>query len=102
MGLEPEGVPTAENRGIREILEVIDFLEALVETAIELSIDGVGLLDILGLVRDDEIQQTVGPALKGSTNIPAEVADLSSTEVRRLANRMWSFGWSIWDTLTDF
>ena len=102
MDLRLHEPPTSENRGIREIMEVIDFLEAFTETAIELSIDGIGILDLVSLLRDDEILATAGPALKGATNIPAEVADLSSNEIKTLATRLWDFGWALWDTLTDF
>lgn len=92
--------PSGSQVGIKDIKEVIIFTFALAEMTVEVLEDGLGLLDVLDVFRADEVRQEFGPAVRGAGDIPREVADLSSKEMKILADLIWEESWELWNTIS--
>ena len=95
---EPEDGPRA--RGIKDLMEIIAFIEALSEVVIEAIADGISPLDVIGVFGDEELREAVGPAVRDVSDVPMEAADLSAAEIKRLLGRLNDMAFSLYDTLT--
>lgn len=87
--------------GIEEIKELIIFVFILAEVTIEVLEDGLGLLDVLEVLKDEELRESFGPAIGGVDEVPEEVADLSWTETKEIADLIWEESWSLWHTISQ-
>jgi hypothetical protein len=86
--------------GIKDLMEIIVFVEALAETVIEAIADGISPLDVIGVFGDEELREAVGPAVRDVSDVPMEVTDLSAAEIKRLIDRLTSMAFTLYDTLT--
>lgn len=66
--------------GVKNILEVIYFIFALIYVALTAVSNGVQITDALILFGDDDVREHFTPALMDSDEIPMEIADLSVKE----------------------
>lgn len=98
---EPPKGAAKEKVGIKELKELILFVFAIAELTVEVVGDGIGLLDIFEVLRDDDVREKFGPAVRGTGEVPAEVADLSTGEMKELADLMWHEAWSLWESITS-
>lgn len=98
---EPPPGAAKQKVGIKEIKELILFVFALAELTVEVVGDGIGLMDILDVIRDDEVRKKFGPAVRGVDEIPAEVADLSTQEMKQIADLLWHEAWSLWESISS-
>jgi len=98
--LEPPPAAQKEKHGIKEMLEVIIFVESLGEVILENVLDGVSPFDIIPIVRDEDVTSQFSPALTGTAKIKDEFEDLSAAEIRRLTERIFKMGWNLFDAVT--
>lgn len=83
--------PTEEERqeGIADLKEVIAFGITLTATALRIAGDGFGPLDVIDVLRADDLREAFGPAVDDISDVPGEIADLSVREGIRLADFAW-------------
>lgn len=73
-----------EKLDIKDTKEMLDFVMAVVQASVDAAADGkFGLGDIIRFCR---VLPKLGPALRGSGNIRAELADLSEEEKKELGD----------------
>lgn len=91
-----------EERGIQELMDIIDAMEALGLTLIrEVKEDGLQYTDLFQVPLNKDLRSKVVEAFRDSEKIPAEVEDLSRNERRALIHRAVDMVHNIEEALTE-
>jgi len=77
----------SEDHGIRNLLELLVLVEALVVTAIDVLRDGLSPLDVLDVFRAKDLREAIPDAFEGIGKVDDEALDLSVDEVFTLLRR---------------
>jgi hypothetical protein len=80
----------AERAGVKELTDVLTFSVALAGVIVETVGDGIGPLDVLDLLRDEDLRESLAPMLDGISDVPDEAADLSFREINDLIQHVTS------------
>jgi len=88
MSTQEERIENMEGgRGIKETLEILEFLEEAASKGIEVTKDGVQpMSDLTSVLSDSDLRQKFMTAFSGVKDVPEEVEDLQPEEIRELVH----------------
>ena len=88
MSTQKERIENMEGgRGIKETLEILEFLEEAASKGIEVTKDGVQpMSDLTSVLSDSDLRQKFMTAFSGVKDVPEEVEDLQPEEIRELVH----------------
>lgn len=75
--------------GVKETLELINALGLVGAALRTATADGIQVTDVLALVANPEVRESIEAAALGSSTLPAELGDLTLPEVQEIVNALF-------------